>query len=62
MGAEKRLMLAMSLSDDMRSIVESGIRFRHPDYDESRIRLALLRSFIGEESFRLIHPDLEVRP
>ena len=52
--------MAIELSDGLRSIIESGIRQRHPDYDENMVRLAALRIAIGEELFHQAYPDVEV--
>ena len=52
--------MAMELSDGLRSIIESGVRQRHPDYDEKMVRLAAIRIAIGEELFRQAYPDIEI--
>ena len=51
-GMEGRARMTMELSDGLRSIIESGVRQRHPDYDEDMVRLATIRIAIGEELFR----------
>ena len=43
-----------------RSITESGVRQRHPDYDENMVRLAAIRIAIGEDLFRQAYPDVEI--
>lgn len=60
-GMEGRARMAIELSDGLRSIIESGVRQRHPDYDENLVRLAVLRIAIGEELFRQAYPDIEIR-
>lgn len=60
-GMEGRARMAIELSDGLRSIIESGVRQRHPDYDENLVRLAVLRIVIGEELFRQAYPDIEIR-
>ena len=60
MGMEGRARMAMELSDGLRSIIESGVRQRHPDYDENMVRLAAIRITIGEELFRQAYPDIEI--
>ena len=60
MGMEGRARMAMELSDGLRSIIESGVRQRHPDYDEDMVRLAATRIAIGEELFRQAYPDIEI--
>ena len=58
-GLEGRARMTIELSDGLRSIVESGVRGRHPDYDDKMVRLAFLRITIGEELFRQFYPDIE---
>ena len=60
MGMEGRARMALELSDELRSITESGVRQRHPDYDENMVRLAAIRIAIGDELFRQAYPDVEV--
>ena len=52
--------MAIELSDGLRSIIESGVRQRHPDYDENMVRLAALRIAIGEELFHQAYPDIKI--
>ena len=60
-GLVGRANMAIELSDGLRGIVESGVRKRHPDYDDNTVRLAALRMAIGEELFHQSYPDIEVR-
>lgn len=60
MGMEGRARMALELSDELRSITESGVRQRHPDYDENMVRLAAIRIAIGEELFHQAYPDVEI--
>ena len=60
MGMEGRARMALELSDELRSITESGVRQRHPDYDENMVRLAAIRIAIGDELFRQAYPDVEI--
>ena len=60
MGMEGRARMAFELSDALRSITESGVRQRHPDYDENMVRLAAIRIAIGEDLFRQAYPDVEI--
>ncbi len=59
-GMEGRARMTMELSNELRSIIESGVRQRHPDYDENMVRLAATRIAIGEELFRQAYPDIEI--
>ena len=60
MGMEGRARMTIELSDGLRSIIESGVRQRHPDYDENMVRLAAIRIAIGEKLFRQAYPDIEI--
>jgi hypothetical protein len=59
LGPEARAKMAFAMSDNLRSIVESGVRFRHPDYDEQEIQKEVLRLMIGESLFKQVYPDTE---
>jgi hypothetical protein len=62
LGIEGRARLTFQASDAMRSIVVSGIRSRHPEYDDEAVRLAFLRIWLGPGLFRVLHPGVEVAP
>jgi hypothetical protein len=53
--------MAFELSDNLKSIVESGVRLRHPDYDEAKVRQQVLRLMIGESLFQQIRSDIETK-
>jgi len=59
LGPEARLKMAFKLSDNLRSIVEAGVKERNPNYDEQKIKQEVLRLMIGEALFRQIYPDIE---
>jgi len=52
LGPEVRLKMAFELSDNLRSLVEAGVRLRHPDFDEQRVQQEVLRLMIGDELFQ----------
>ena len=52
MGPEARLKTAFELSDNIRSIVEAGVRGRHPNHNEKQIRQEVLRLTIGDGLYR----------
>jgi hypothetical protein len=43
-----------------RSVAEAGIRARHPDYDDERVRLALVRLLYGDDLVREAWPGREL--
>ena len=61
-GPEGRVRLAFELSELVRAAAEQGIRWRHPEYDERRVRLAWFRLTLGAEPFRKLFPGEEVEP
>ena len=47
--------MTMELSDGLRSTIESGVRQRHPDYDEDMVRLAAI---LNSDRKRIISSSL----
>ena len=39
----KRLRLAIDLTRTSRRLLAAGVRYRHPEYDEEKVRLAVIR-------------------
>jgi len=62
MGFEGRLKATFALNRMTRELTKSGIRERHPDYDEEQVELALRLIMWGDELFHKVHPDAEVEP
>ena len=60
-GIEERANMAIELSDGLRATIQSGVRQRHPDYDDNMVCLAALRLAIGKELFRQAYPDIKVK-
>jgi len=52
MSVAEKLRRMSDLTETMRSIFESGIRERHPDYTDREVRLARIRYELGDELFR----------
>ncbi len=61
LGPEVRLKMAFEMSDNLRKIVESGVKECHPDYNEQKIKQGVLRLMIGEALFKQIYPDIEMQ-
>ena len=55
LGPAGRAAMAFELSDNMRAVVEAGVRSRHPDWEESEVRCEVLRLMLGEDLFRQVH-------
>jgi hypothetical protein len=54
---EQRLKLALQLFETEKKLLIEGIRSRHPEYTEKEIKLALIRTFLGDELFETIYPE-----
>jgi hypothetical protein len=58
LGISGRAALTFELSDSVRQIVRDGVRLRHPDWDEARVKQEVLRIVLGD---RLYNEVLENR-
>ncbi|MHC4752246.1 MAG: hypothetical protein ACYTFW_20530 [Planctomycetota bacterium] len=54
LGPEARLKMSLELSDNLRRTVEAGVRHRHPDFDDKKVRLEVLRLMIGDKLYKQI--------
>ncbi len=57
LGPEVRLKMAFEMSDNLRRIVEAGVKHRHPDWDEETVSRRVVRLMIGERLFREVFGD-----
>jgi hypothetical protein len=60
MDGATRTAIAFRLTDWARRVAEAGIRERHPQYDDARVRRALLRLRLGDEAARAVWPGEEL--
>jgi hypothetical protein len=51
-GIEGRAEMTFQLSDNLRQIIEDGVRFRNPEYSDSQVRQEVLRITLGDELYR----------
>jgi hypothetical protein len=51
-GIEGRAEMTFQLSDNLRQIIEEGVRLRHPEYSDSQVRQEVLRITLGDELYR----------
>ena len=51
-GPASRLAMMFELSDTMRSLVEAGVRHRHPEWDDRTVEREVIRLMIGDTLFR----------
>jgi len=56
MGAVGRLSLAAAMSDEVAEVARLGVASRHADYSSEQVRLATLRSRLGDALFRRAFP------
>jgi hypothetical protein len=61
-GFDGRVRMTFQLNNSLRRISEAGVRHRHPDYDDRRVRLAATKLAIGADLFRLVYPGEDVEP
>ncbi|MBN2018621.1 MAG: hypothetical protein JW749_00160 [Sedimentisphaerales bacterium] len=50
-GIEGRAEMTFQLSDNLRQIIEDGVRLRHPEYSESQIFQEVIRITAGDELY-----------
>jgi hypothetical protein len=48
LGIAGRAAMTLELSDNLRQIVRDGVRYRHPDWDETRVSREVFRIVYGE--------------
>jgi hypothetical protein len=60
MDTNKRAEMTFQLGNNLRSIVESGIRQRHPGYSDEQIKLAALKLTIDKDLFNRAFPGCKV--
>jgi hypothetical protein len=50
-GIEGRAEMTFQLSDNLRQIIEDGVRFRNPEYSDDQVRQEVLRITLGDELY-----------
>ncbi|TKJ39236.1 MAG: hypothetical protein CEE38_00350 [Planctomycetes bacterium B3_Pla] len=58
LGPEVRATMAFEMSDNLRHIVEAGVRHRHPDFDEEKVKLEVLRLMIGDKLYKQMSKEM----
>lgn len=59
LGIEGRAEMTFELSDNLRQITESGVRLRHPEYNNREVRREVLRITLGDELYRKAFEERE---
>ena len=62
LGAAGRAKMTFELCDQLRVLARAGVRYRHPDYSEEMVKLAIVRIMLGEELFHQVHPGVDIQP
>jgi len=57
LGFEVRLKMAFEMSDNLRYAVEAGVRYRHPEFNEKKVNLEVMRLMIGDRLFKRMLKD-----
>jgi hypothetical protein len=52
LGPAGRLAMMFELSDNLRSLVEAGVRHRHPEWNDRTVEREVIRLMIGDDLFR----------
>lgn len=58
MSPDRRMAIAVELTEEVRRIAADGVRERHPDYDDETVGRALFRLFYGDELYRRVWPGV----
>jgi hypothetical protein len=61
-GPATRLGMAFELSDNLRSLVEAGVRHRHPQWGDRMIEREVIRLMVGDDLFRKAYGEDRVGP
>ena len=61
-GPAGRLAMSFELSDNMRCLVEAGVRHRHPDWDARTVEREVIRLMIGDDLFRQAYRKEPAKP
>jgi hypothetical protein len=54
--------MTFQLCDQLRCIAAAGVRSRHPDYTDEKVRFAVIRLQLGEALFRKVYPRVDIEP
>ncbi len=56
MTPEERLQRGSELTQFCRGLMADGVKYRHPEYNQDEIHLAVIRLELGEELFIKVYP------
>ena len=59
-GMEGRAEMTAELSDNLRQLIEDGVRLRHPEYNDFQVFHEVIRITAGDEIYnKLVKPQIE---
>ncbi|MFH1862965.1 MAG: hypothetical protein ABH878_09175 [bacterium] len=61
-GAQQRAKMTGELCANLRELLASGVRMRHPEYNEQDVKWAVSRLIVGEKLFRCVFPEVKIKP
>ena len=57
MTPSDRLQVGLELTRMSRDLIAQGIRARHPEYSDDQVKWALIRLWLGKETFEQAYPS-----
>lgn len=60
MSMEQKAKITFGMCDEIREVSKSGIRDRHPEYNEKQVQLALIKLTIGKKLFAKVYTNIEI--
>jgi hypothetical protein len=54
LNTAQRADMTFQLSDNLRQIVEGGVRYRHPNWDQEAVKREVMRLTLGERLYRKV--------
>lgn len=59
-GIEGRAEMTAELNDNLRQLIEDGVRLRHPEYNDFQVFHEVIRITAGDEIYnKLVKPKIE---
>lgn len=57
LGPQVRAAMAFEMSDNLRHIVEAGVRHRHPEFGQKKVGQEVLRLMIGDKLYEQMQKE-----
>ena len=62
LGPAGRVRRVFEMNERLRELAATGVRSRHPEYDDDQVRRAVIRIYLGEKLFCEVFPDDDIKP